>query len=384
MAKKGTKVQLGVETQGGVQKQIVIVRDEVKLEDSAATGEIKEIDSIKGKQRVGYIYLPSFYSDWRGKKAGDADYRSCTRDVQNLIKKFEESGKIDALVLDLRGNGGGDLEEAIKLSGLFIQQGPIVQIKYANGFSKVRYDNDPFHYDFPLLTLVDHSSASASEIFAGAMQDYGRGIIIGDYQTHGKGTVQSVIRLNDNYRALKNYKLGSIKFTIAKFYRVTGASTQKRGIVPDIILPSFADHFELGEKDLDNALVWDEIVPAKFKKVNKPFKSSLQYLKKNLQERLNSNFNYKKRLKKIKEYGKIVDEKYVSLNKKKRREEQKKNEEWGTLVNKVLFGHIPRIDDSEEKTEKDSGDVTDYKLQEAYHIIKDFLSFDKEQIGKIE
>ena len=382
--KKGTKVQLIVETSGGAHKNIVIERDEVKLEDSAASGEVKEFDKkYGGKYRIGYIYLPSFYADWKGKKAGEVNYRSCSRDVKKLIEEFKKGGELDGLVIDLRGNGGGDLSEAINLSSLFIPKGPIVQVKYANGYVKVHEDRDAFYYKLPLLTLVDHSSASASEIFAGAIQDYSRGIVLGDYQTHGKGTVQTVHKLNERAPALRNFKLGSIKFTIAKFYRVTGVSTQRKGIVPNIIFKSFADYFESGEKDLDTALAWDEIKPAKFVAYSSPFVKAKKLLAQKLYKRLKDNKNYGERLRKIEQYGKIIKEKYVSLNEKKRRQQQDEREVWGKLVNEVVFGHIPLTESQQQEKEDkeditDIGDVTDYTLSEAFVLMQDYFKLQED------
>lgn len=229
-------------------KIISIVRNTVKLEEQAAHKEILTVEDGEKEYRIGVIIIPTFYLDFDAVNAGRDDFRSTTRDVKRLLAELKET-QVQGIIIDLRDNGGGSLQEASTLTGLFIEQGPIVQIRYANNKVEKLYDSDPrIFWDGPLAVVVNRLSASASEIFAGAIQDYGRGLIIGE-DTFGKGTVQSLISLNH----------GQLKLTSAKFYRISGASTQHRGITPDIIYPSLYDRKKIGEDCLDSALPWDTI-----------------------------------------------------------------------------------------------------------------------------
>lgn len=229
-------------------RTISIVRNTVKLEEQAASSEIVTVNGKEGSHRIGVITIPAFYLDFGALNSGSGDYRSTTRDVKKLLAELKEA-RVEGIVIDLRDNGGGSLQEASTLTGLFIEKGPVVQIRYANHRVEKLHDSDPgIYWDGPLAVLVNRLSASASEIFAGAIQDYGRGLIIGE-NTFGKGTVQSLITLDH----------GQLKLTSAKFYRVSGASTQHRGITPDIVYPSLYDHKKIGEEALDTALPWDTI-----------------------------------------------------------------------------------------------------------------------------
>ena len=237
------------------QRRVVpIRRNEVKLEEQAAQKEIIEFtDDADQAHRIGVIDIPAFYIDFNAYRNGDKNYRSTTRDVQKLIDELV-AADVEGLVIDLRDNGGGSLQEANQLTGLFIEYGPTVQIRSAESRvwrdGKRRRSN---YYDGPLAVMINRLSASASEIFAGAIQDYGRGIVVGE-QSFGKGTVQSLIALQE----------GQLKITESKFYRISGESTQHRGVIPDIEYPSLFDPDEIGESALDNALAWDQIAPARF------------------------------------------------------------------------------------------------------------------------
>lgn len=239
---------------------ISLVRDKIKLEESAAKSSIVEA-SLDGKtQRFGVIDLPTFYLDSAARNQGLPDYRSTTRDVQRLINEMVSAdGGIDGVIMDLRGNGGGSLVEARDLTGIFIETGPVVQIRDSSGDVKLEIDQDPaVVYKGPLAVLVDRNSASASEIFAAAIQDYGRGVVMGE-PTFGKGTVQSVVPLD------REGMLGQLKVTIAQFFRVNGDGTQFRGVVPDITFPIAMDSDAQGERGLDNALPWAQVPAAKYK-----------------------------------------------------------------------------------------------------------------------
>ena len=265
---KGTRVRLRIipaeSLDASTRTVVALVRDEIKLTDQEARAKI----IITGRgARIGVIRLPSFYADLKG--SGDA--KSTTRDVQKLMGKLTGEG-IDSLILDLRHNGGGSLTEAVALTRLFVADGPVVQVKDGRGLIKVLRtsdveSNDVYHG--PLLVLTSHTSASASEILAAALQDYGRAVIVGHKSTFGKGTVQSVVEL-DQYMpsALRDFKPGSLKLTIQKFYRISGGSTQNRGVIPDVQLPSVADFMDLTETSLKNALPYDEIPPAPYSKID--------------------------------------------------------------------------------------------------------------------
>jgi len=241
---------------------ISIVRDTIRLEEQAAQKSVISVERRDQEYRIGVIDLPTFYVDFDGRSSGKTDYRSTTRDVARLVKELQAENT-DGLIIDLRGNGGGALTEATTLTGLFIEKGPIVQVKDAKGRVRVKHDSDPaIVYRGALAVLVDGNSASASEIFAGAIQDYGRGIVIGE-PTYGKGTVQNLVDL-DRYARNKDEKLGQLKFTIAQFFRINGDSTQHRGVVPDILLPTARDDTERGERGLENALPWQQVASTRY------------------------------------------------------------------------------------------------------------------------
>lgn len=264
---KGTKVRLQVLPKGaGLEapaKVVMMTRNEIKLEDQAAQKSVIEVSAENGPARIGVIEVPAFYLDYEAYARKDPDYRSTTRDVRRLLRELEKED-VEGIAIDLRGNGGGSLAEATQLTGLFIESGPIVQVKDTTNRVEVLQDPDPdIAYSGPLAVLVDGFSASASEIFAGAIQDYHRGVVIGE-PTFGKGTVQQMVDLNQGIEADKHGRLGQITMTVAQFYRVNGASTQHRGVVPDIVFPTVSDNHDRGERALENALPWDHIQAAEF------------------------------------------------------------------------------------------------------------------------
>jgi carboxyl-terminal processing protease len=263
---KGTKVKLTVipanAADSSVRKLITLVRDEVKLTEQQAKAKVFELPAAKDApaRRLGVIDLPSFYADTEKMRNGDNNFTSSTHHVAVLLAKLKAQ-KVDGIVLDLRRNGGGLLDEAIALAGLFIKEGPVVQIKDPRNRIQVLRDEDTsVAYDGPLLVLVSHISASASEILAAAIQDYGRGLVVGSGKTFGKGTVQTMLSLSAWLQEVPNP--GALKLTTQKFYRVAGGSTQNRGVIPDITLPSLYDVREIGESSLNNAMPYDEVQPA--------------------------------------------------------------------------------------------------------------------------
>jgi carboxyl-terminal processing protease len=267
---KDTVVRLAVlpedESVSGPATVVEIVRGEVKLEEQAAQSEVIEVPVEGGQEgevmKIGVIDLPVFYLDFNGRAQNLPDYRSSTRDVQRLIGELKDQG-VQGIVVDLRNNGGGSLLEATTLTGLFIDKGPVVQVRNSSGRISLEEDIEPgMAWEGPLAVLVNRYSASASEIFAAAIQDYGRGVVIGE-PTFGKGTVQSLLDLDD-YAPADKPGMGQLKITMAQFFRVNGGSTQSRGVVPDIRFPSAGDPQDYGERSLDNALPWTSIDSARF------------------------------------------------------------------------------------------------------------------------
>ncbi|HUY84139.1 MAG TPA: carboxy terminal-processing peptidase [Steroidobacteraceae bacterium] len=263
----GTKVRLQIlpagAAPGSPQRVLTLTRNRISLTAQAAHAQMRTVQRDGRPIKVGIIHVPSFYQDYDANRAGVKDYRSTTRDVKRLIAGLRKQG-MQVLVMDLRGNGGGYLPEAESMVGLFIRRGPVVQLRDTTGHIEV--DDDPdagIFYRGPMIVLVDRLSASASEIFAGALQDYGRAVIVGQ-QTYGKGTVQNAHPLSYSIFGRKP-DLGQLNVTIGKFYRVTGGSTQDRGVTPDVVLPSLIDVHEVGENIHERALPWDHIRPADFK-----------------------------------------------------------------------------------------------------------------------
>ncbi len=263
--KKGTVVRLAVRKPDGSQLTVPIVRDVVQIEESFVKSTTFSPEG--GGQNYGYLKIPTFYRDFQEVRNGGTG-RNSTDDVRNELKALK-SKNIQGLIIDLRNNGGGALTDAISIAGLFIDRGPVVQVKDMEGRIQVLHDDQPGSvYDGPLVVLVNRFSASASEILAGALQDYGRAVIIGSDHTHGKGTVQAVVDLDRSlfFPNMEKYKpLGALKVTIQKFYRVSGDSTQYRGVIPDIVLPDRMEHLKTGEKHLDYSLPWDRVPASDFR-----------------------------------------------------------------------------------------------------------------------
>jgi len=340
--KKDTIVRLEVLPENAVDgfssKVISIVRNKVELEEQSAQSEIIEIEEYGNIRRIGVIEIPTFYVDFQALQDGDENYRSTTRDVKRLLQELE-SAEVDAVVIDLRDNGGDSLQEAKTLTGLFIDRGPTVQIRSKSDRVDILSDRDyRVAYAGPIAVLVNRLSASASEIFAGAIQDYGRGLVIGT-QTFGKGTVQT----------LQPLLRGQLKMTQAKFYRISGESTQHRGIIPDITYPVDYDPETIGESTLDRPLIWDKITPAVYRPKG-DVHGFLPALTKRHQTRMQTNpeFQY---ITSAYDYRRMRREiKTVSLNEATRREEQAVAKAfWLDLTNeKRLAQGLPAIADLEE------------------------------------
>ena len=260
---KGTEVRLTVQKPDGRKQIIPITRDVVQIEETYVKGTVLRTEN---KQAVGYLRIPSFYRDFAAQADGE-EPRNVTDDTIRELARLKKQ-RIRGLILDLRNNGGGALTDAVQISGLFLPGGPVVQVKDSQGTVKVLEDDDAtVHYSGPLLVLVNQFSASASEILAAALQDYGRALVVGGDHTHGKGTVQAMLDMNRNLPLLnlKDYEdLGALKLTIQKFYRISGGSTQYKGVEPDLAVPSLLDYLKSGEKDMDYSLPWDQVDPVQF------------------------------------------------------------------------------------------------------------------------
>ncbi len=304
--KKGTEVRLTIKKVDGTRKIISILRDEIEVAASFAKSSVLQYKDLDTK--VGYIQLPKFYRDFENSQI------NCTDDVRKELERLKKAN-VDAVILDLRNNGGGALEDAKLMSGLFLGKGPVVQVKDHTGKIEVLENEDTsVLYDGPMIVLINRFSASASEILAGAMQDYGRAVIIGGDFSHGKGTVQAVLNLNQGpLLSMFGPTMGALKVTIQKFYRVTGASTQYKGVTSDIVLPDFFSYVESREKDLEYSLPWDQIQSKPFSKWSK-FSYNLPDLKTKSLARVKTSLRFNKLLKNVEYLNKKKKDTLVSLN----------------------------------------------------------------------
>jgi len=358
---------------GSPKKFIDLTRGQVKLEEQAAKSEIVKIQRDGREWAIGVIDVPSFYRDYRALSNGDKDYKSTTKDVRRLITELEKEG-IDGLVVDLRGNGGGHLTEATALSGLFIDNGPVVQLRNANGRISRLDDPDPVPrvaYSGPLAVLVDRYSASASEIFSAAIQDYARGVIIGQ-QTFGKGTVQNLYSLDQYIRSDDDAGFGQLTLTIGKYYRVTGESTQHRGVDPDIALPSHINAELIGESVRDSALPWDTVQTTRFR-AGKPLESMIESLTVSHAERAKSDPNFQFQLETIRAAEEIRAQKTMSLNMEARRTEHEQD-----LQRRVDLENERRaalgIEPIESLDDIEDDDFPDIQLDQAAGIVADLAT----------
>ena len=381
--KKGTEVTLTVKRPGGVLATITLIRDVVQLEDGFVKGMLLKDDQI-GKT-FGYIKIPTFYRDFEKTRFG-GNGRNSTDDVRKEIKKFEPS-RIQGLILDLRNNGGGALTDSVKTAGLFIKNGPVVQVKGIDGKVSVLSDDDPeIVYDGPIIVLVNKFSASASEILAGALQDYGRAIIIGGEHTHGKGTVQTIIDLNEEmpFQNMDYLKpLGALKLTTQKFYRITGASTQYRGITPDIVLPDRFTGLKSGEQNLDYALPWDTINASTYSKWNNPV-AHIERLKEKSAQRIKTNKDFQE----IESFSKITTDEQKrtvrSLNIEAARKELEETRAMREKENKGLHGRhgtdkkaAGTLSDDEKKELWNKEVREDAYVREAVSVLLDLIADQK-------
>jgi carboxyl-terminal processing protease len=367
---KGTSVRLQLlpaETGvNGPTKIITLVRDKIKLEDQQAQKSLIHYQKGGKDLKLGVITLPQFYMDFEGYQKGDPNYTSTTRDVQRLVKELQTEN-IDGIVLDLRNNGGGSLTEAIDLTGLFIKNGPVVQVKNsANKIETLTDDNPSMLYNGPLVVLTNRFSASASEIFAGAIQDYHRGVIVGE-SSYGKGTVQTVINLN-RFINDPNNQVGELKITFQKFYRVTGSSTQHKGVTPDIKLPTALSPEQFGESSSPSALPWDEIKGTLYQKTPMINDRVISSLTKAYQDRLKTDAALQRFVSETEEAEKSYKETKVSLNevtRKKEMEEAEKKKATNDKLNTKIVG--------KEGTPVDLMEMDDEYLREGLFVLGDLI-----------
>lgn len=353
-------------------KVVNLVREEIKLEDRAAKSSIHSINILDQEYKIGIIDLPTFYIDFEAYRKRDPDYKSSSNDVKKILKEFNKES-VDAVIVDLRSNSGGSLLEANKLTGLFVSSGATVQVKQNSG--KIGSWGDYYAkqaWKKPMAVLVDRGSASASEIFAGAIQDYKRGLVIG-HRTFGKGTVQ----------AIDNLSSGQIKITESKFYRVTGESTQNKGVVPDIELPSSWDIESTGESSLHMSLPWDTIPPVRYRTFDID-EDIVAAVKKAHLNRLNEspNMTYIQNLRE--RYDLVKNKKELSLNIDKRQQEKSERKNWILNVENErrqdtgldIFKEYSDMEDFNEEKDKKDEDIdveNDYLLQETANIIADYI-----------
>ncbi|MCG2580095.1 MAG: carboxy terminal-processing peptidase [Marinobacter sp.] len=359
-----------------VTKTIAIQRDKVKLEEQSASKDVIELERGGQSYQIGVINIPTFYADFKAMQEGDPNYKSTTRDVRDLIEELKTDG-VDGVVMDLRNNGGGALHEANDLVGLFIDQGPTVQIRNSNNDVQVLTDQDPsVAYDGPLVVLVNRMSASASEIFAGAIQDYGRGLVVGS-QTFGKGTVQAVRPLNH----------GQLKITQSKFYRVSGGSTQHKGVIPDIEIPSRVDKTRIGEDALDHALPWDQIEAVPHARYF-DFSGVIDELRQRHEERFEASPEFRLLQQEIDFLKEQREMESVSLNHDQRKEHQTQIEHTRlTIANarrelrgEEPFATLEELDDWQDIQAADlnsTDEELDFIIREGGHIMADMLELDQ-------
>lgn len=361
---------------GDLNQIITLIRNKIKLEESEAQSKIIDLPDLN--QKIGIIEIPTFYVDFSAQARGDKNFKSTSKDVIKLLNALKQES-ITGIIIDLRSNGGGSLSEAIATTGVFIKSGPIVQTKNSSGSINISVDPDlSLIYSGPLAVLVDRNSASASEIFAGAIQDYQRGIIIGE-PTYGKGTVQTIIDLN---KLVKNNQTdhGKLKATIQKFFRISGGSTQNKGVIPDIIFPTAINIEKHGERALKNSLPWEEIFPADYKKLNAPI-ALYDQVRISHETRIKSNKAFQLLLEQLELIQKNNARNTISLKK-----EQRKTERTKALKSKHALDNAIRIaqglealpyqdtadqDQDQDQSENEDEDIHDILLHETANILGD-------------
>ena len=383
---KGSIVRLEVQPSEGDYteiKEIRMVREAVQLEEQSAQKRVLTITDAGRERKIGIIEVPTFYVDMRAQQRRDPNYKSTTRDVRRLIEELRAEG-IEGLVIDLRNNGGGSLQEADMLTGLFIKSGPTVQVKSARRRANVYADRDEsIAWEGPMAVLVNRLSASASEIFAGAIQDYDRGLVLGS-QTFGKGTVQTLLPLNR----------GQLKITQAKFYRISGQSTQHQGVIPDIEFPELYDVERIGESSLDDALPWDVIQPAIFESFDATLDPLIAELRTRHEQRTatDPDFDYLRSLSEKSEENRART--HISLSEKRRLEEKAADDAWRLDLENTLrvangetvlknLDELKELEKAEDAADEEQPAEKDAMLRESGHILIDLITA-RRQVAALE
>jgi carboxyl-terminal processing protease len=360
---------------GSPPKIVRLVRDKIVLNDREAKSDTVETVHEGRPFKLGVIRIPTFYSDLEERQRGTNNYKSTTRDVRRLLAELKSAG-VDGILIDLRRNGGGSLQEAIELTGLFIKDGPVVQVKNSDGAVEQHRDPDPsVVYDGPLGVLVDRISASASEIFAAAIQDYKRGVVLGA-QTFGKGTVQNLVDLNRVIRMNNEVKYGQLKVTMAKFYRVNGSATQHRGVTPDISFPNIYDHADYGESTEKHALAWDRISAARFTPEDHVSKY-LASLRAKSQKRVAGNVEFRYLNEDLARIKKEKNENTVSLQEiqRKTEREQMEAQRLARVNERRLVKNLPPLKKGEVISRDDN--APDVLREESLLVLADLVSLSK-------
>lgn len=365
---------------GSPPKEYRLVREKIKLEEQRAKSEIVSINNGNKDYKIGVIDIPLFYRDFEGAQHREKEFSSTTRDVQKLITNLQASN-VDGIVIDLRNNGGGSLTEAVSLTGLFINRGPVVQVKESQGEIEVQSDNDPnIAYDGPLAVMVNRFSASASEIFAAAIQDYKRGLIVGE-QTYGKGTVQTLIDLNQ-WVPKEQDQLGQVKLTVAKFYRINGSSTQLKGVTPDLELPTAFKVNEYGEGSQPSALPWDQIPSSRYDVTSNINPKIVEQLRDKYKHRLKTDEELKTLVKTLNDFKEARENKIVSLQESKRKAErdeaEKKRAAMKQLGEDNVDGDEDEADSKVAEAPKDVKKKKDIYLTETGRMLSDLIVISKE------
>ncbi len=376
---KGTVVRLKILAANGVTgsptSEVRIVREKIKIEEQKAKQEVLNYKQGDKNVKIGLITIPMFYRDFEGARKREADFNSTTSDVRKFLNEFKQSG-VDGVVIDLRNNGGGSLIEAVDLTGLFITKGPVVQRKQADGKISQEIDRDIEQvYTGPLVVMINRFSASASEIFAAAIQDYKRGIIVGE-QSYGKGTVQSVVDL-DNYIGDGKEPAGQLKITLEKFYRINGSSTQHKGVSPDFALPSAFSAEEFGESSQPSALPWDMIASTSYQPTNHVLAPALAKMQAAFATRLKTKPDLIKLRADFERWKKIKETNSISLNMEKRKkelDEQKKKPDESQAVMDALGGAEETAAEKDKKEKSADKHAKDAYLKETQQILADWLA----------
>ena len=372
--KKGTKVVLQVipksDSSGTEKKLIDLVRDEIKLEEYAATGHVETVTFNDVTRKLGYVYLPGFYGTM-DKRPSDPGFRSCSMDIAQHLAEFNAQG-VEGLVLDLRGNGGGSLREAVMLSALFVQSGPVVQIRDIRTVGSLPIPpGNPIAFRKPMVVLTDRASASASEIVAGHLQDTGRAIVIGDARTHGKGTVQTVMGMGPE-------KYGSFKVTTARFYRINGRSTQVEGVPADIHLPSLLDSLDIGEDKLTYALPFSSIQPADYR-LSWDMHKYVKSLRGLSEARTAADEKFKKHLANVKGMREISDREEVSLEYAARKAQMAADRELRELDDEEKEDDDEETAAKKRRRKRNERQKNDVVLDESYKVLMDLIRMKGEE-----